>query len=611
LPGAKVTKKISIKNYATSMLILLSTLGLLMGLGLSALLISNTWSQDFKNQSSSLFFVSDNHRSQLIRGVDEEFRWELKNLISTLNLESIDVTYSITNRNYKIDNTYIESTDNCLEQSAVLLFRLITACEKRSYTVYLDFEENIPLVSFQWISPLKVHKKLLIKSLILVLCFIMVTFFIGLLTNTLIKKYLTTPIEQFSEQLKTIALNLEKGNGDLAIKDVSNAVKEVEDLVIDSRIQVNHILKLQSNLQEASIHQAIAGTTQMFAHDVRKPFSTIKILIDRISAASSPAVIQELCSEALPSVKNSIKHTNHMINDLLNNGNIGEPEPILISSAIDDALEISNLNLENIDLAVSVDEHLATLIDHQRFVRTINNILSNGAQAICNRGKIWIRTIDIDDGYFEIKIGNNGPAIPGSALSQLFTPFFTSGKKGGTGLGLAITKKFINENQGRISCKNLENGVEFTIRLRKGRLKDPEVSKVNLISDERITKGASASSGSIESLCIVDDDPFILSGWEDKLGKEFDLLTLTSKEELVGLIEAGQKIDAVITDYYFNDDEDGLIIGNICQENRIPAALSSDGEFRDDVNRLFSRIIGKSPLNADQVRDLFSETTIK
>jgi signal transduction histidine kinase len=68
------------------------------------------------------------------------------------------------------------------------------------------------------------------------------------------------------------------------------------------------------------------------------------------------------------------------------------------------------------------------------------------------------------EGYFEMKIHNDGPKIPEEALQKVFNPFFTT-KEHGTGLGLTVTKKIVEDHTGSISVRSGEGGTTFTVWL--------------------------------------------------------------------------------------------------------------------------------------------------
>jgi len=65
----------------------------------------------------------------------------------------------------------------------------------------------------------------------------------------------------------------------------------------------------------------------------------------------------------------------------------------------------------------------------------------------------------------EVTVRDTGVGIPAAQLDDLFTPFFTTKKKG-TGLGLALTHKIIEDHGGSIHiASELGQGTAVTVRL--------------------------------------------------------------------------------------------------------------------------------------------------
>lgn len=78
------------------------------------------------------------------------------------------------------------------------------------------------------------------------------------------------------------------------------------------------------------------------------------------------------------------------------------------------------------------------------------NLLINAAQAIPDRGDIWVKTwADTENVYVDIR--DTGTGIPAEHLSKIFDPFFTTKPVGqGTGLGLSIVYGIIDRHGGTI-----------------------------------------------------------------------------------------------------------------------------------------------------------------
>ena len=240
---------------------------------------------------------------------------------------------------------------------------------------------------------------------------------------------------------------------------------------IELRNKAQKILTLERDL---ATNSAIARTTQGLAHDIRRPFSMLKMAFEAFQSASSPAEAQESVNAVLPEVSRAMTAVEGMLQDIMQIGAESKPRleeafvHSIVGAAMGDVFRIfpdKNFNVEY------EFQHKALLfVDTLRVARVFTNILVNGAQAIQNNGQLWIKTKD-SSGFVEFRIGNKGSFIPKENLEKLFEAFFTYGKKGGTGLGLAIAQKVVAEHGGTIGCISEKNAqspegfVEFIFTL--------------------------------------------------------------------------------------------------------------------------------------------------
>ncbi|MEO5657374.1 MAG: ATP-binding protein [Nitrospiria bacterium] len=92
------------------------------------------------------------------------------------------------------------------------------------------------------------------------------------------------------------------------------------------------------------------------------------------------------------------------------------------------------------------------------------NLLVNAAQAIPEKGEIWLKTwADPDHVYVDIR--DSGSGIPEGYLSKIFDPFFTTKPVGqGTGLGLSIVYGIVERHGGTIRVTSREGeGTTFHV----------------------------------------------------------------------------------------------------------------------------------------------------
>ena len=105
-------------------------------------------------------------------------------------------------------------------------------------------------------------------------------------------------------------------------------------------------------------------------------------------------------------------------------------------------------------------EKLPVLLNSSLYNWTIENLVKNGIDAMRGKGSIALEIVP-DGKFVHILIVDTGHGIPKSNYNSIFTPGFTS-KKRGWGLGLSLVKRIVEEyHDGKI--KVLSSGKEGTI----------------------------------------------------------------------------------------------------------------------------------------------------
>jgi|GEM_PF-6323825 len=426
-------------------------------------------------------------------------------------------------------------------------------------------------------------------------------------------------------------------------------------LILDISVFYRRFLEERLRRRDVEIkskeHQAIAAMTQMFAHDVRRPFSIIMALIDRLRSSSSQKLTPAQIESYANSLRRDVRSVNTMIADLMDLGHDlkvchQECNPLdVINSALD--LVLSDFSDRREKHAVQVEtsfKHSKPLVaDTDRLHRVITNILGNACEAMDYSGKIIISTKDcqmedaatlLSSAGIEIAVANNGPAISPEDLSHIFDSFFTRGKTRGTGLGLAIAKKIVDAHRGTISCESTPESTVFTIKLpvevqvkTLEALTGPSPSALKVLPQTATKTPDTSSASACRKIVIVEDNLFYLENWRQVLVSaelechRTDVLTFSSPETFWSYIgdaqlEFFQDKDAIVIDFYFNDSETNgadiaRAIRSLLKQARLrrdqcPAIyLSSDlpesaipsviGKNDQDVGDLFDGVVDKDP----------------
>lgn len=240
--------------------------------------------------------------------------------------------------------------------------------------------------------------------------------------------------------------------------------------------------------------EVIAKTTQMLAHDIRKPFSMLESTLQIFLNCSNFAKLKNEAKEAIPEIKRAIKSVDGMLKDVLEIDSKAKlqlestPPEALIEMSVVDLLKYQND--ADIELQYDFNHDHQVYVDFSRIIRVFSNIFGNALQAMNYQGQVWFKTVNItqkDKKYIEFTIGNNGSFIEEEDRIQLFEAFFTKGKKNGTGLGLAISKKMIESHDGHIWCESDKTrGTEFKFVIPTSDKKIEEVYELPTSSKEII-----------------------------------------------------------------------------------------------------------------------------
>lgn len=121
-------------------------------------------------------------------------------------------------------------------------------------------------------------------------------------------------------------------------------------------------------------------------------------------------------------------------------------------------------------LAFSPDDEIMAPVNPALFEWVIENVCKNAIDAMEGNGEVTLRVME-DEKNAIVDISDTGKGIPKSAYKKIFSPGFTT-KKRGWGLGLSLAKRIIEEyHHGKIFVKSSEIGKGSTIRImmRNGR----------------------------------------------------------------------------------------------------------------------------------------------
>jgi len=206
---------------------------------------------------------------------------------------------------------------------------------------------------------------------------------------------------------------------------------------------------------------ALANSVRRIIHDIRRPFSYIRIFLLNLSRqlkGRDDAILNKFRD-----LKHNLDKSHHevetMLGELLDIGREINVHKISFSlqDLIADCLERFFVLEERKDWSTSVSlNHTSSIYaDREKIKRVLDNLISNAIkQAWLPEGFQKKLTIESGSGTksFWIKVTNTGSCVESDRVNTIFSQFYTRNNIGGKGIGLAICKKYIDLHDGTIRC---------------------------------------------------------------------------------------------------------------------------------------------------------------
>jgi len=241
----------------------------------------------------------------------------------------------------------------------------------------------------------------------------------------------------------------------LAEQLLANEVTERERLTVALR---------RSKEEAEKANRAKSEFLSRMSHELRTPLNAILGFAQLLEMSA----LDRDKREAVAQILKAGQHLLGLINEVLEISRIEagrlslSPEPVLISSAIQETLDLLTPMAVRRNIMLrdegGKERRRYVMADQQRLKQVLLNLISNAIKYNSDDGTVTIATEEIDESRLKIKIRDTGPGIKPDSLSKLFTPFERLGAEQtgveGTGLGLALSKRLLEMMGGSIGVEN-------------------------------------------------------------------------------------------------------------------------------------------------------------
>ena len=211
--------------------------------------------------------------------------------------------------------------------------------------------------------------------------------------------------------------------------------------------------------KRAEQNKVWVGLSKETAHQLGTPISSLMAWVEILK--------ENYPDDALiPEMDKDVKRLELIAERFSKIGSLPEPVDASMNEVLAHVVDYMNRRTSKKVEIVShlPEDNVIVKMNAQLFEWVIENLCKNAVDAMEGSGRIDLTLTDEGD-HVVIEVSDNGKGIRKKDIKNVFTPGFTT-KKRGWGLGLSLAKRIVEEyHRGRIFVKESEVGVGTTFRI--------------------------------------------------------------------------------------------------------------------------------------------------
>lgn len=250
---------------------------------------------------------------------------------------------------------------------------------------------------------------------------------------------------------------------------------EIADLVNEYNRMIDELEKSAGLLAKSERESAWREMAKQVAHEIKNPLTPMKLNLQYLEKTLSEgkenwkqqfekfASVMHQQIESLATIASAFSDFANMPK--------GNMQNIVLEDAIRSAITLfegyPDIGWET-EFNTGINKHAYVYGDPEQINRLIINLVSNAVQAKVKEKPLRIKIeLNENEGFWEIRIHDNGRGIDDELQEKIFLPNFTT-KTSGMGLGLAIARSIVESMGGDISfTSDKAYGTTFTVIIPK------------------------------------------------------------------------------------------------------------------------------------------------
>lgn len=215
--------------------------------------------------------------------------------------------------------------------------------------------------------------------------------------------------------------------------------------------------------KRAEQNKVWVGLSKETAHQLGTPISSLMAWVEILKESYPDDAL-------IPEMDKDVKRLERIAERFSKIGSLPEPVDSSMNEVLEHVIDYMDRRTSSkVEIVRRFPDHIVMVkMNASLFEWVIENLCKNAVDAMEGSGRIVLTLYD-EAGRVAVEVEDNGKGIRKKDIPNVFTPGFTT-KKRGWGLGLSLARRIVEEyHKGRIYVKSSEvgRGTTFRIELRK------------------------------------------------------------------------------------------------------------------------------------------------
>jgi two-component system sensor histidine kinase HydH len=275
------------------------------------------------------------------------------------------------------------------------------------------------------------------------------------------QRYLVTAMDRIRVRLLDV-VRAQVGEPSVA-HETATALDQLIDLELAVMLETYREDLVERNRRTERL-ATLGQLAASIGHELRNPLGVVESSLYLLRQHLGEALAQSpQVAKHLDRIDVEIKRATHTVGGVLDLARDRPPQrrPTELRLLVEAAAEAASLP-PAVTFHSSVPAGLTANLDFEQMRQVLINLFDNSAQALLDRGHVWVEGASSPDGGAWLRVRDDGPGIPSGDRRRLFEALFTTKAKG-SGLGLALCRRIVEAHGGSIESEDTPSGASFLL----------------------------------------------------------------------------------------------------------------------------------------------------